>query len=146
MNDDDFERIQKFLESQDNLEMQFLQKFDQIVSKHINEMYDFSGDEAKENFLQLHVALSQTYNAFSKNEDETIKNFCMVLVLIKNTLEKLKEVKTLSNMLDEDRVLYIDLMRTLIEAIKEQCNEHIKHFNSFIEYIDNFIVPINIEN
>ena len=88
MNDDDFERIQKFLESQDNIEMQFLQKFDEEVTKHINEMYDFSGDKAKENFLQLHLALSESY----KGEDTTIKNFCIVLVLIKNILEKIKEV------------------------------------------------------
>jgi len=152
MLDDDFEKIEDFLKSQEglksevSLEIKFLQRFEAEIITNLKESFDFSGDKAKENMLRVHQALMQAYQEFGDSQELTIKCFSISLVLIKNTLEKLKEIKENSPLKGEEKAVYLLLMKTLIDALQKECTENINHFQAFLDYINNSIAPISVEN
>jgi hypothetical protein len=146
LEDNEFERISDFLKSQENAEMQFLMNFDNEVSKHIKDTYDLSNENAKENFVLLHSSLMQNFSKFNETQDEALKYFSSSLVLIKNILESLSKVQQTSIMEESEKSIYLALMDSLTASLKEEVNTNISFYKAFLEYIDNFITPIHIEN
>lgn len=146
MLDDEFEKIQSFLESQNKPEVQFLQKFDSEITEYINESYDFSSDKAKDSFSLLYSDIQEAYLDFLKQQEGTIKNFSISLILIKNILEKLNKAQNNFSLTEEQKIIHKTLIKLLIASLKEECDTNINHFTAFSEYIDNYINPLNIQD
>lgn len=147
MLDDEFAKIEEFLQSQNKESTQFLQKFNEEVTEHINKIYDFSGENAQAHFLTLYQALNESYTGFIKSIHDTIQDFSVSLVLIKNILEQLnKRHENFSLLEDTQKEIFMLLMNSLIGSLKEECTTNINFFKTFEEYIDNFIAPMNIKD
>ncbi len=144
MLDDDFKKIEDFLKNAgnseeeflklgDNTEIQTFQDFEKIVHNFIT---DKLKDNTKENFTRLNEVLYHSNLEFNHNITDVIKDFSITIVLLKQLLTIIQSTQDDIILNEEDKKMYISLMKILISILKDDVKSNSKFFEIFSEYLD----------
>ena len=133
MFENDFKDIENFLKSGGNSELHVFESFETIVNNFIKERFD---ENIKSGFLTFNQLLYQSYEKFDKHNSNVIKDFAISIIIIKNLLEKLQNSEENDILSEEDKKIYIDLIKILSTTIKKEAEAHLSFFSVFSEYID----------
>lgn len=149
MLDDDFKKIEDFLkeksndplDSKTNHQLETFQKFETLTNDYIDTIFNknisISDDEDfQEKLSVLTITLQRSYDAYSKNQPEVIKDFAISIILIKKTLMLFNNYYSNDATLNFAENIYKELLSKLVASIKEEVTVIKNFFDAFAEYIE----------
>lgn len=154
MLDDDLKKIEDFLKTGGDPELQFLegdselrtfQNFEKIINDFLIKGFNFE-DNVREDFATLNKVTFESYTSFKKNKDEVIKDFAITIIITKKLLEVLQNTKNNTFLSEEDKKLYFVLIKVLMNSLKKVSETQLNFFKVFSKYIDEINNIINIED
>jgi hypothetical protein len=140
MLNDDFKTIEDFLKAEGNLELLTLQKFEVVVNDLIDGLVQ---NNAKESFSTLNLLVFHSYSEFEKSSDSIVKDFTITILVIKKLIVTLQTKDSILS--EEDKTLYMELIKQLMESFKKELNSHLGFFKEFIKYIDGINVLLDVK-
>ena len=143
MLDDDFKKIEDFLKAGGNSELQTFQAFEDLVNDFVKNKFK---DDIKEGFITLHQLIYHSYGEFDKNNSNVIKDFAITIIIIKNLLATLKTVQDDTILSEEDKKVYITVMKVLVNSIKQESESHLNFFKIFSEYVNDIASLFSVED
>ena len=149
MLDDDFKKIEDFLkeksndplDSKNNHQLETFQKFETLTNDYINTLFDKNisnsiDEDFQEKLSVLTITLQRSYDAYSKNQPEVIKDFAISIILIKKTLMLFNNYYSNDATLNFAENIYKELLSKLVASIKEEVTVIKNFFDAFAEYIE----------
>jgi len=143
MLDDEFKKIEDFLKVGGNLELQTLQKFEEIVDDFITNKFKVN---SKESFSTLNLLIFHSYSEFEKSNESITKDFAITILVIKKLILILQNTNDESILNEEDKKTYMRLIKMLMGSFKKEIESHLNFFKTFAEYIDDVTNLLSTES
>lgn len=143
MLDDEFENIEDFLKSGDNPELQFFSTFEKITSDLVDQQFK---NRSKEDFTKLHELILESYLGYNTNNNNVMKDFSILIIICKKVLEMLNTTEINDLFTEEQKQVYLRLLKDLIKSIKEEITHNLNYFEVFNEYTNGILNIIPVEN
>jgi hypothetical protein len=145
MLDDDFKAIEEFLKVDGNTELQHFQQFDKIVSDLVATKLKESKN-IKETFTNFNELVYHSYSEYNKYNNDILKDFAITITVVKQLLVILQTVNNNVVFDEEGKKIYITLIKTLVNILKDESQSHLNFFTTFSEYLDGINHMLSLED
>ena len=136
MSEDGFNNIEDFLKFEGNAELQLFSTFEQMTSDLIDQRFK---NKSKKGFIELHQLILECFQEYEKTKSSVMKDFSITIIVSKKVLEMLNNPEISSLFTEEQKQMYLDLLKVLMVSLKKEVENTLNYFEVCGEYIDGVI-------